>query len=118
MSRDGIRRSPVPHLISDAELNEFPRGMGLRTRGVDSAGESLITVWYVNPVTNIKTVTGGAATTRKEIVANLRQAAELLKSKQNRAKQGNSATLLNEKTPVGAVARLWRRDAEPERLLD
>ena len=112
MSRDGIRRSPVPHLISDAELNEFPRGMGLRSRGVDAAGKSLITVWYVNPKTGIKTTTGGAATARKDIVANLRQAAELLKSKQSRAKQSNSATLLNEMTPVGAVARLWRQDAE------
>jgi integrase len=112
MSRDGIRRSPVPHLISDGELNEFPRGMGLRTRGVDTAGKPLVAVWYTNPVTNIKTVTGGAATTRKDILANLRRAAELLKSQQTRARHSSSAALLNEKTPVGAVARLWRRDAE------
>jgi len=111
MSRDGIRRSPVPHLISDAELNEFPRGMGLRSRGVDAAGESLITVWYVNPKTGIKTTTGGAATARKDIIKNLRVAAQLLKSKRDSANKSASA-IISEMTPVGAVARLWRQDAE------
>lgn len=86
--------------------------MGLRSRGVDSAGNSLITVWYVNPKTGIKTTIGGAATTRKDILGNLRLAAELLASRQKRAAQTNGSTLLSEKTPVGAVARLWRLDAE------
>lgn len=86
--------------------------MGLRSRGLDAAGKSLITVWYVNPKTGIKTTIGGAATTRKDILGNLRQAAELLVSKQKRATHTDGATILNEKTPVGAVARLWRQDAE------
>jgi integrase len=112
MSRNGLRRSPVPHLISDAELNEFPKGMGLRSRGVDSAGESLIAVWYVNPKTGIKTTIGGSATTRKDILDNLRLAAALLASKQKRTMQSNGSANLNNQTPVGAVARLWRQDAE------
>lgn len=114
MSRNGVRTSPVPHLISDAELNEYPKHMGLRSRGKNAAGESLITVWYVNPKTGIKTTIGGSATTRKDIVGNLHRAAELLVSKQKQATHNDDSAVLSGKTPVGAVARLWRLDAEQD----
>ena len=112
MSRDGVRHSPVPDLISDAELNEYPHGMGLRIRGVDQAGSQLVSVWYVNPSTGTKTTLGGSASTRKDVIKNLQRGAQVLLAKQGQMQHRTSSVTFDERAPLGHVARLWWVDAE------
>jgi len=105
---DGIRKSPCPHLIADAELAEYPHGMGLRRRGKNASGKDIYAVWFLKP--DGGKTTGGAASDRSTLIVIMHKVAEELLSRGKR--RDPAKTLTNPKKPLGAICREWRREAE------
>lgn len=108
MSRDGIRRSPVPQLVSDAELAEFAHGLALRARRMNADGTAVVEIALTLP--DGRKTTRAAGTTREAILRGLRLAEEEL-SLPTRPTSASSASI-GPKSPLGEVACAWRRDVE------
>jgi integrase len=108
VSRDGIRRSPVPHLVSDGELSEFPAGLALRCRRSNAKGQPVVEVALTLP--DGRKTTRVAGTSRKNILDALKRSGEELRSYSS--VESRAASTLTSKSPLGEVARAWRRHVE------